>query len=646
MLTSLRRWLNSGSVALPAGGGKPHLPSLEKLEDRFLPATIQFAVIGDFGTNSKAEGQVAALVKSWNPEFIATLGDNNYPDGGSASLDGNVGRYYSDYIGGYSGSYGPGAPTNRFFPALGNHDWGTRSGKPPLPKPHTDYFSLPGNERYYTYTRGPVQFFVLDSGDGSGTSSDGFEPDGITSDSTQGRWLRDALSRSTSPWQVVCLHHPPHSSGPHGGTPVMRWPFKEWGADLVLAGHDHVYERLEQDGLPFLVNGVGGASLTEFGPPVDGSDFRRSGVFGALRGSANESYLRMEMVGVDGRVVDTLMIEKSASPTGTISGTSFLDINGDGVRGTGEPLSPGNAFFLDRDIDGTLDDDESVRVTDSAGAFEFGSLAPGTYLLRRVPIPGQSSTGLAAQGFVAIQITAGQSAPALEVGLRDNSGLLPFSVSPRLFTPPATDAWTGFVKNLYRSLLGREGDSAGVANWVARLQSGVARSVVVASFLASDEWNGRLIASYYRNWLGRDPDSAGLAYWVSRMAGGMKAESVALIFISSPEAMARNPGNRGFVQSLYSSFLGRTGSSVEVSGWETALNQKRLARADLARSFLRSAESARRISASLYIQFLHRRADQAGVSAWSSAFQSGTVDSAGMILAFLSSAEFQTKAAA
>ncbi|MCE2806383.1 MAG: DUF4214 domain-containing protein, partial [Gemmataceae bacterium] len=60
---------------------------------------------------------------------------------------------------------------------------------------------------------------------------------------------------------------------------------------------------------------------------------------------------------------------------------------------------------------------------------------------------------------------------------------------------------------------------------------------------------------------------------------------------------------------------------------------------------LRSAESARRISASLYIQFLHRRADQTGVSAWSSAFQSGTVDSAGMILAFLSSAEFQTKAA-
>jgi hypothetical protein len=120
---------------------------------------------------------------------------------------------------------------------------------------------------------------------------------------------------------------------------------------------------------------------------------------------------------------------------------------------------------------------------------------------------------------------------------------------------------------------------------------------------------------------------------------------VALVFISSPEAMARNPGNGGFVQSLYSSFLGRTGSSVEVSGWETALNQKRLARTDLARSFLRSAESARRISASLYIQFLHRRADQAGVSAWSSAFQSGTVDSAGMILAFLSSAEFQTKAA-
>ena len=84
--------------------------------------TIRFGVIGDFGSGSTSERDVANLVKSWSPDFIITVGDNNYPDGAASTIDGNIGQFYHSFIYPYSGSYGAGAATNRFFPSLGNHD--------------------------------------------------------------------------------------------------------------------------------------------------------------------------------------------------------------------------------------------------------------------------------------------------------------------------------------------------------------------------------------------------------------------------------------------------------------------------------------------------------------------------------------------
>ena len=60
------------------------------------------------------------------------------------------------------------------------------------------YFTLPGNERYYDFTWGPVHFFALDS--------DPNESDGITPDSVQGQWLQAQLAASTSPWNLVYTH--------------------------------------------------------------------------------------------------------------------------------------------------------------------------------------------------------------------------------------------------------------------------------------------------------------------------------------------------------------------------------------------------------------------------------------------------------
>src|SRR3954470_12598916 len=128
--------------------------AVEPLEDRLTPSSTRFAVIGDYGSSYPftPEADVAALVHSWNPDFIATLGDNNYPTGSAATIDANIGQYYQDYIYPYTGGYGGGSPTgaNRFFPSLGNHDWGDTSPNPAGDQPYLDYFTLPGNERYYS----------------------------------------------------------------------------------------------------------------------------------------------------------------------------------------------------------------------------------------------------------------------------------------------------------------------------------------------------------------------------------------------------------------------------------------------------------------------------------------------------------------
>src|SRR5689334_1859227 len=88
-------------------------------------ANITFAVIGDYGSAVyPEEGQVASMIHSWNPDLIITVGDNNYEDGFAADIDNNIGQYYHDFIFPYTGSYGAGATTNKFWPSLGNHDWG------------------------------------------------------------------------------------------------------------------------------------------------------------------------------------------------------------------------------------------------------------------------------------------------------------------------------------------------------------------------------------------------------------------------------------------------------------------------------------------------------------------------------------------
>jgi hypothetical protein len=291
-------WAPPAAVAMPDGGCPAPRTGDPGPRDRGGPTRFdptRFAAIGDYGYAGSAEQSVADLVKSWRPEFIVTLGDNNYPQGEADTIDLNIGLFYHDFIAPYVGRFGCGAARNRFFPALGNHDWYASGARPYL-----DYFTLPGNERYYDVEWGDVHVFALDT--------DPSEPDGVTPDSVQARWLKERLAASRARWQIVYFHHPPYSSGPHGGTESMRWPFKEWGADLVLAGHDHTYERIVVDGMTYLVNGLGGAAFYALGAAIDGSVARFNETAGALLIEADAQTLRARFQTVDGRTIDDVTL--------------------------------------------------------------------------------------------------------------------------------------------------------------------------------------------------------------------------------------------------------------------------------------------------------------------------------------------------
>ncbi len=270
--------------------------------------SVRFAVIGDYGGDSQAELDVANMVHRWNPDFIITVGDNNYEYGEASTIDRNIGQYYHDYIYPYTGSYGAGASTNRFFPSLGNHDWGNAYPNPTGAQPYLNYFRLPNNGRYYEALFSPVDLFALDSDDN--------EPDGNTSTSTQASWLQRHLAASTAPWKLVYCHHSPYSSGSeHGSSPWMQWPFQAWGATAVLSGHDHDYERLLINGFPYFVAGLGGESIYSFGSSVAGSQVQYSGDYGAMLVTADMSSITFRFYNRTGGLIDTYTLSAPNTPT-------------------------------------------------------------------------------------------------------------------------------------------------------------------------------------------------------------------------------------------------------------------------------------------------------------------------------------------
>jgi 3',5'-cyclic AMP phosphodiesterase CpdA len=104
-------------------------------------------------------------------------------------------------------------------------------------------------KEYYRIKKGNVAFYALNSN---------------YMDPKQVKWLEDELAKDTSDWKICFFHHPPYSSaGKHGSDKQLREIvepiFVKYGVNVVLTGHDHVYERIKpQKGIYYWVSGAGG----------------------------------------------------------------------------------------------------------------------------------------------------------------------------------------------------------------------------------------------------------------------------------------------------------------------------------------------------------------------------------------------------
>ncbi|HYO11048.1 MAG TPA: fibronectin type III domain-containing protein [Tepidisphaeraceae bacterium] len=333
-----------------------------------------FAVIGDMAETSGFDS-VAAMIKSWNPAHIISAGDNNNND--DADLEGTVGRQFHSYISPYLGDEGPGSTTgNRFWPVLGNHDWDGGVSN------YTSYFTLPGNERYYNVRLGEVEFFMLDS--------DPREPSGTSPTSTQGTWLRNSLAASTAAWQVVVFHHAAYSSADAPDNTWMRWPFKEWGADVAFSGHDHLYERLNVNGMPFFTNGVGGANIVSFGTTDPNSQFRYNATHGAIRMEASDAQLVFQLFNKNGTLIDSYTLNGTSQPPPTIpvapSGLAAAAVSATQVALTWQDNSSNESGFrVERSLNGSSGWTEIGTAASAGGSGSYtdsGRTAGTTYFYR------------------------------------------------------------------------------------------------------------------------------------------------------------------------------------------------------------------------------------------------------------------------
>jgi 3',5'-cyclic AMP phosphodiesterase CpdA len=197
------------------------------------PPTLVAA--GDIASCDSTGDEATAAVVARIPGTVAILGDSVYERGTSEEFE----RCYS--WGRFRG---------RTRAALGNHEYGTGDASAAIA-----YFGLP-QAGYYSYMLGSWQVLVLNSNCGpAGGCEDG---------SPQQSWLEAELERVGARCAVAYMHHPRFSSGLHGSdatiAPLWR-TLARGGVDVVLAGHDHHYERFAPfGGIRSFVVGTGGRS--------------------------------------------------------------------------------------------------------------------------------------------------------------------------------------------------------------------------------------------------------------------------------------------------------------------------------------------------------------------------------------------------
>jgi hypothetical protein len=239
------------------------------------PAAPVLVGAGDIADCDSPGDEATAALIDQIPGTVFTAGDNAYVNGTAAEFD----RCYGPTWGRFKG---------RTMPAPGNHEYQLD----PAATGYYGYFGAAAGDPaqgYYDYTLGSWHVIVL--------NSNCVPAGGCEAGSPQEQWLRQVLAATDARCTVAITHHARFSSALAHGSQVELQPLwqalYDYGADLVVSGHDHVYERFGPQrpdgvadplfGLRQFVVGTGGRDHRKFGLPAASSEVREGSTFGVLK---------------------------------------------------------------------------------------------------------------------------------------------------------------------------------------------------------------------------------------------------------------------------------------------------------------------------------------------------------------------------
>jgi hypothetical protein len=329
-------------------------------------ATFTFAAVGDFGGGGPGESDVADQIAVGGTQFTQTVGDNVYPD----SQDPDFDNFYSDFDGRFFKQYVQVINKQSFFPANGNKEYYGDGA-------HWRVFSVPNNERWYSYDWGDAHILVLDS------------EQSYTPGSPQYQYAQaDLAANQDKTWRIVVIHRPPYSSTSANSNSEDEQTylvplFQQQKVQLVLSGNSHNYERSYPliDGAPaaggvvYVVTGGGGNGHNPFtiAQPAR-TAFRNDDDYQHTRVTVSPQSLQVDAIRADdGVVFDSTTIDapgrivviKDAAPD---DGQDF-DFTAAGG------LSPAS-FQLDDDADGTLSNSRAFTGLTPGSGYSVSEAVP------------------------------------------------------------------------------------------------------------------------------------------------------------------------------------------------------------------------------------------------------------------------------
>ncbi|HID56519.1 TPA: metallophosphoesterase family protein, partial [Candidatus Poribacteria bacterium] len=242
-------------------------------------------VYGDCRTDQNAHRSVVERIIEHKPDLVLNTGD--------MVSDGRVSSQWDTFFD-VAGELMRNLP---YYPVLGNHERNAQN--------YYDLFHLPKGggweeEQWYSFDYGNAHFICLDSN--------------FRFSADQTMWLGKDLARAApkSEWIFVLFHHPPFSSGRHGGAAetMTGWIdlFEKYEVDIIFSGHDHTYERSFHNGIWYIVTGGGGAPLypVNFNPNPHQVYAESAYHFCKLKIEGTGIYF--EMIRADGSVGDSMTL--------------------------------------------------------------------------------------------------------------------------------------------------------------------------------------------------------------------------------------------------------------------------------------------------------------------------------------------------